>query len=280
MELLAFAHAAHAFEDPTPAPELRSLDELSLSIPSSSWMGLLGVLAFLSAVGSQSSAWAVVAYGDTGSEVAAVQRALNRFSYYSGPIDGIFGSGTERAVVNFQYGNSLSADGIVGPATEAALGISGSGSGGGSSGTSGVLRFGDTGSRVTALQTSLVNRGYNTGGIDGVYGSSTRNAVTNFQRNNGLSADGIAGPATLSALGGLGGSSGSGGGSSLLQFGDSGAAVNQLQSQLSRTGYYFGAIDSIYGSGTENAVYRYQVANGLQADGIAGPATLSALGLL
>ncbi|MBQ2329797.1 MAG: spore cortex-lytic enzyme [Oscillospiraceae bacterium] len=67
--------------------------------------------------------------GSTGSTVSEIQTRLKNWGYYSGKVDGIFGSGTEAAVKKFQAKNGLTADGIVGPATLAALGISSGGSG-------------------------------------------------------------------------------------------------------------------------------------------------------
>ncbi|MCL4814214.1 MAG: peptidoglycan-binding protein [Vicinamibacteraceae bacterium] len=57
------------------------------------------------------------ARGALGPEVAAIQRALRELGHYLGPIDGIFGGGTEAAVRAFQAGRRLRADGIVGPRT-------------------------------------------------------------------------------------------------------------------------------------------------------------------
>ena len=62
-------------------------------------------------------------------------------------------------------------------------------------------RQGDSGSAVTTIQTHLKRWGYFDGPVDGIYGSKTSNAVRSFQRKNGLTADGVAGPATLKALG-------------------------------------------------------------------------------
>ncbi len=62
-------------------------------------------------------------------------------------------------------------------------------------------RRGSTGSTVREIQTRLKNWGYYSGTVDGIYGSGTEAAVKKFQQKNGLTADGIAGPATLSALG-------------------------------------------------------------------------------
>ena len=67
--------------------------------------------------------------GSTGSTVSEIQTRLKNWGYYSGKVDGIFGSATEAAVKKFQAKNGLTADGIVGPATLAALGISSGGSG-------------------------------------------------------------------------------------------------------------------------------------------------------
>lgn len=61
--------------------------------------------------------------------------------------------------------------------------------------------YGSTGSEVTQIQTRLKNWGYYFGNVDGVYGPATQSAVVSFQRKNGLTPDGIAGPATLRALG-------------------------------------------------------------------------------
>ena len=66
---------------------------------------------------------AVLRQGSTGSEVKEVQRRLKQWGYYSGSVDGIFGSGTKKAVIAFQKKNGLTADGVVGKATYAALGM-------------------------------------------------------------------------------------------------------------------------------------------------------------
>ena len=64
-----------------------------------------------------------------------------------------------------------------------------------------LSRYGSTGSEVIQIQTKLRNWGYYNGAVDGVYGSRTVAAVKYFQRRNGLTADGIAGDQTLSAMG-------------------------------------------------------------------------------
>ena len=66
---------------------------------------------------------AVLRQGSTGGEVKEVQRRLKNWGYYTGAVDGIFGSATRKAVVYFQQKNNLTADGIVGKATYKALGM-------------------------------------------------------------------------------------------------------------------------------------------------------------
>ena len=65
----------------------------------------------------------------------------------------------------------------------------------------GLSKMGSTGEEVKNIQTALSSKGYYSGNIDGIYGTGTKNAVLAFQRDNGLSADGIAGKQTLKALG-------------------------------------------------------------------------------
>ena len=118
--------------------------------------------------------------GSEGARVVQVQRWLGIDA------DGIFGSGTRRAVKRFQRRHGLAADGIVGPVTWNALRRAGArktSSGGGQR------------SAVVLLQRELGI------GADGVFGPATQAAVKRFQRRHGLTADGIVGPATWSALG-------------------------------------------------------------------------------
>jgi N-acetylmuramoyl-L-alanine amidase len=65
----------------------------------------------------------------------------------------------------------------------------------------------------------------------------------------------------------------------LSQQGSRGREVRNIQSRLKDWGYYTGAVDGIYGSKTVAAVKKFQKKHNLRVDGIAGPATLSAIGL-
>lgn len=77
-----------------------------------------------------------------------------------------------------------------------------------------LSRLGSSGAEVKSIQKALKNAGIYKGGVDGIYGNETRKAVVQFQKNCGLSADGIAGKKTLLYLGITQGGSSSGSSSS------------------------------------------------------------------
>jgi peptidoglycan hydrolase-like protein with peptidoglycan-binding domain len=140
MESLALVHAAvtHA----NPVPELRiSFKSLNFKMPSSGWMQLAAIAVGFAILSTSADAMAaVIQRGSRGAIVSTVQSALVNRGYSTGGVDGIFGPATESAVIRFQQQQGLSADGIVGAATAAALGINngsitGGGSGGGAPGT-------------------------------------------------------------------------------------------------------------------------------------------------
>ena len=70
---------------------------------------------------------AVLKKGSRGDEVVTLQKKLKQWGYYDGAVDGVFGPGTEKAVQYFQRKNGLTADGVVGAKTAAALGMTLSG---------------------------------------------------------------------------------------------------------------------------------------------------------
>jgi peptidoglycan hydrolase-like protein with peptidoglycan-binding domain len=127
--------------------------------------------------------------------VAALQVALRELGFSPGPVDGISGAQTRRAVRRFQRRKRLTADGIAGPRTLRALGHRGRPRLG-----SRPLRAGKSGWDVAALQFLLNARGYGPGGFDGSFGPNTARAVRRFQAAAGLAVDGVAGPSTLGAL--------------------------------------------------------------------------------
>ena len=71
----------------------------------------------------------------------------------------------------------------------------------GSLSVSALSKMGSRGEEVKNIQTRLKKWGYYEGSIDGIYGTATKNAVIQFQKKNGLTADGIAGPKTLEKIG-------------------------------------------------------------------------------
>lgn len=105
------------------------------------------------------AAVAVITRGSRGETVKTIQKKLKRWGYYKGAVDGIYGSQTVAAVKYFQRKNGLTADGIVGAKTLAALGmpksaLNGSGtSGSGTSGTGGSSG-GSSGSGSSAYSNS------------------------------------------------------------------------------------------------------------------------------
>ena len=162
--------------------------------------------------------------GCKGDDVRVMQEALISLGYLKGTADVIFGNNTENAVSRFQKKNKLSADGLVGEKTRSLI-LSQAGQKQTSSGSKeeapksspqqtptaapsaassgekyATLRQGSKGERVRSLQQALISLGYLSGKADGVYGSQTRKAVTSFQKSKKLTADGVAGKKTLSAL--------------------------------------------------------------------------------
>ena len=100
---------------------------------------------------------------------------------------------------------------------------------------------------------------------DGIFGSGTEGALKDYQKDNGLKVDGIAGPDTFSHMGLYD--------LVLLRRGTRGTTVKALQEKLGIDA------DGKFGPGTEKAVKTYQEENGLKADGIVGPNTLAKLNL-
>ncbi len=254
--------------------------------------------------------------GDRGESVRELQELLDQAGFLTGRVDGNFGFGTQANVKSFQRAQGLGADGVVGPATWAALdaatgGASGGGSSGGGTsgggtsggGTSGdtrpVLRNGSRGDDVVDLQEMLRDLGFLSGRADGIFGNGTARAVQAFQRSVGLSADGVVGASTWAALetassgrsggtsgGGTSGGGTSGGGSAggttggtrpVLRNGSRGDDVLDLQEMLKDRGFLSGRADGIFGNGTARAVQAFQRSVGLSADGVVGASTWAAL---
>ncbi len=262
--------------------------------------------------------------GSSGAEVKKLQNRLKELKYYNGVVDGDYGQGTYNAVKAFQANNNLTADGVAGPRTLEAIysyyavsaNTTGAGNGGGGTSSNGnrpsggssnnnnhggtssggsstgtnansytngktdiYLDLGDTGSQVKIMQNRLIVLGYLTGTANGNFEATTEAAVIAFQKRNGLGADGVAGPGTLTKLYSSSAKKADSVVANLgsLKDGSQGAAVRALQKNLKTLGYYTGSVDGDYGAGTVAAVTAFQAANGLTADGIAGNGTQNAI---
>ena len=253
-------------------------------------------------------------HGTKSDAVRKMQEDLTKLGYYTGNITGNFGNLTEAAVMSFQRANGLTADGVAGAKTLAKIASklsgssssssansSSSSSSNSSSSSSTLLKYGVSGSAVRTLQQNLKTLGYySSGSVTGNYGNLTKEAVYQFQRDNGLSADGVAGEKTLAKISEKlkGGSSSSSSSSSssgsnsssstsssssklstseFLSLNSKGDEVLKLQKALATLGFYSGNKTGNFGEKTEEAVIAYQKSKGLTADGVAGKRTLNAI---
>ena len=229
--------------------------------------------------------------GDRGMALLyTLQQRLKDLGYYTIRVDGIFGSGTQRAVRWFQSVNGLSVTGKADNATQQLLYSAQAKAASGYSPDSydTLSRSNRYKAAVVPLQRRLKALGYLSGSADGYFGSNTYRAVRNFQSRNGLSVTGVADSGTQQLLYSssarpASGSSSSGSGSStgyrLLYWGCRGDAVKKLQQALIDAGYksYVRSADGIYGQWTYDAVRAYQRDVGLSVDGIAGKNTQNKL---
>lgn len=122
-----------------------------------------------------------------------------------------------------------------------------------------IVQEGNSGSNVKAVQFLLRQHG---SGIaaDGAFGPGTKSAVASFQSSHGLTADGIVGGQTWSAL------------VITVREGSSGEAVKAAQQLLVKNGHSV-AVDGAFGPGTKSAAVSFQSGHGLTADGIVGAMT-------
>lgn len=123
--------------------------------------------------------------------IAYIQRTLNSLYGANLTVDGIYGKRTKTAIIkglqtelNKQFNANLAVDGVLGAKTKAALR---------------TVKKGARGNLTFLIQSALYVLGYGTY-PDKIFGTATENAVKNFQSDNGLVSDGIAGRATQSAL--------------------------------------------------------------------------------
>lgn len=138
--------------------------------------------------------------GDVGPAVAEIAATLRDLGLLGSPARpaALFDAEVEHAVRTFQQGRGLITDGVVGPSTYRALRDS-------------RWTLGDrmlaflvsspiAGDDVFALQERLLELGYDAGRPDGIFGPQTEIALRGFQRDYGMTSDGVCGPATMRAL--------------------------------------------------------------------------------
>ena len=251
------------------------------------------LLAIQNAIAAVSTA-STLREGDQGDAVKILQQKLIALGSLSSSADGIFGPSTRSAVQAFQSAHGLTASGIADAATLSAIDKAyQSGNVGGTTiiapgkvddgavirpgspvSTYPELKYGDSGSNVTVLQTRLKELGYFNGTVGGNFGMLTQTAVTAFQTAAGLKADGVVGTDTWTALYAANAPAAP---STTLKQGDKNDDVKAMQTRLIQLGYLTGKADGIFGAQTKAAVQAFQTKISYAADGTAGPQTLAAL---
>ena len=232
------------------------------------------------------------------SEVKAMQARLIELGYLSGSADGDFGASTKAALVAFQKNAGLTADGIAGATTIKALNSSSAPKASASASATAAptssatatyttLKQGSNGEAVKKLQKRLIELGYLSGSADGDYGRATTDAVKAFQKQAGLTADGIAGASTQKAVYSSDAKSKKTEADeiedqldsikSTLAMGSSGSEVTSLQKRLISLNYMSGSADGSFGAKTRDAVMLFQKQTGLTVDGKAGKTTINKL---
>ena len=234
--------------------------------------------------------------GVSGSAVLRLQIRLEELGYYSSAQNSVCGAADVAAIRAFQQKNGLAADGIAGYDTQVRLysdsAVMYDGRLAGSLTMAyETLKKGMTGDAVKTMQNRLIELGYLTGTADGVFGTSTAEAVYYFQKNNGLVRDSVAGEDTLKKLFSTSAVPYSATPTATpkpttpiasiptgtLRQGDKNTSVKVMQQKLISLGYLTGTADGIFGAQTYRAVREFQKDNALYADGIAGNKTIAAL---
>ena len=139
--------------------------------------------------------------GDRGSAVRNLQYTLYELGYYDGSVDGIYGDTTSDAVRAFQIRNKLTpVDGIAGNRTLQKLYSSSAIPEQAPNSSYTTLREGEASENVLEMKDALIQLGYPATRDSSTFDAQTVEALKLFQQKNGLTPDGVAGPATLKKL--------------------------------------------------------------------------------
>ena len=290
METLAYLHLACENELPDPIRSVRPANPLFQwqKFSSVACIQLLSLIVGVAIAAVEVPAIAqssVLQQGDEGSAVIDLQDRLRAAGCFDGSSTGFFGEQTREAVIRCQQRLGLTPDGIAGADTLNALarGADVPTSNFGTPSYGDLLQFGDSGEAVRAVQQRLQDLGHYYGSIDGEFGSEMQRSVLQFQRDRGLTQDGIVGPQVYAALQTtqtpqppIGEVPNNNNGE--LSIGDRGAQVTALQQSLNQAGYPV-AVDGVYGENTRSAVIAFQQDRRLPVTGIADSQTLAALGV-
>ena len=219
----------------------------------------------------------ILKIGDKDEYVLALQQKLKELNYFGVNPTGYFGTVTQQAVIDYQTDHSLTVDGKAGPQTLSSIM--------GDSYQIPADRFqteeasadayypGDKGEMIAQIQQRLKDlEYYDYSSITGYYGPVTQQAISRFQRTNGLNVDGVAGPETVSLL------LSDNAKYFCIYPGDRGDDVVVLQNQLCNLGYYqYSKVTGFFGTITEKALKEFQAQNGLTVDAKAGKNTRALL---
>ena len=237
--------------------------------------------------GATAGADAEQALGLTRDQRRAIQGRLSALGHDTRGIDGVFGSGTRRAIAAWQRGQGLAetgyldrtqADALIAAAAPAApapaAGVADAGA------TEAAL--GLTRADRTDLQRRLTALGHDTRGVDGVFGSGTRAAIGAWQRKQGLAGTGFLTAAQVAALRGTAVAEPVATGAQDAAQGE--LALNlttedrlAVQRRLSALGYDTSGIDGRFGAGSRAAIGAWQRARGDAGTGYLTQGQLRAL---
>jgi len=227
--------------------------------------------------------------GSEGTFVKCLQTALKNHGFDPGVIDGVFGTITYNAVIDFQKANMLVTDGIVGKVTLSAITSLPDNPSDHLSTTSlqpektlpivvtdkKGIRLGSVGDEVLQMQKALFKHGYLDSDLDGIFGPVTERALKMFEVYNDLTISDTADSNILACL-----YSNSAVPYSVLSEGSTGKAVQGIQRVLYNLGYLDVSPDGDFGPVTRNAVELFQSVNNSSDSYISGETDIDTLNKL